>query len=264
MCKLEAFLFDLDGVVTRTATVHALAWKRLFDEFLEKRTRAQNTVFVPFDAVGDYQNFVDGRPREEGLRSFLEARGISLLAGTPDDGPELETLKGLANRKDRYFHDALQQHGVEVYEGSVRFIREARARGVRTAVVSSSKNCAAVLKASSLTQLFDAFVDGSDGRRLGLLGKPAPDFYLEAAKRLGVPPARAVVIEDALVGIEAGRAGNFKLVIGIGRGAHALDLREHGADIVIADLGELSLENSACGDGRGSGNSDPTTSVFGL
>jgi beta-phosphoglucomutase family hydrolase len=248
--ELEAFLFDLDGVVTRTAAVHAAAWKQLFDDYLERRARAEGTVFVPFDPVDDYQNYVDGRPREEGVRSFLEARGITLPAGKPDDNPEIETLNGLGNRKDGYFVQILAQDGVEVYDGTVSFIRDARGRGIRTAIVSSSQNCAAVLDRAGLTQLFDVRVNGIDLRRLRLVGKPAPDMYLEAARRLQAPPARAVVFEDALVGVEAGRAGRFRLVIGIGRGVHAADLRAHGADIVVADLRELSLENQAQGYGR--------------
>ena len=240
--ELEAFLFDLDGVVTRTASIHATAWKRLFDDYLERRARAEGAAFVPFDPVIDYQAYVDGRPREAGVRSFLAARGISLPPGSPDDGPEVETLSGLGKRKDQYFVQTLAQHGVEVYDGTVSFVRDARARGVRTAIVSSSQNCAAVLDAAGLTQLFDVRVDGIDLRRLGLAGKPAPDMFLEAARQLETPPARAVVFEDAVVGVEAGRAGRFALVVGIGHGDHALDLRAHGADIVVADLRELSLE----------------------
>jgi len=244
--EFEAFLFDLDGVVTRTASVHAVAWKRLFDDYLEHRARAKGALFVPFDPVIDYQEYVDGRPREAGVQSFLAARGISLPPGSPDDGPEVETLNGLGNRKDQYFIQTLAQHGVEVYEGTVSFIRDARARGVRTAIVSSSQNCGAVVDAAGINQLFDVRVDGIDLRRLGLAGKPAPDMFLEAARRLKTPPTRAVVFEDALVGVEAGRAGRFRLVVGIGRGDHAVELRAHGADIVVADLRELSLaEQSA-------------------
>ena len=182
--ELEAFLFDLDGVVTRTASIHATAWKRLFDDYLERRARAEGAAFVPFDPVIDYQAYVDGRPREAGVRSFLAARGISLPPGSPDDGPEVETLSGLGKRKDQYFVQTLAQHGVEVYDGTVSFVRDARARGVRTAIVSSSQNCAAVLDAAGLTQLFDVRVDGIDLRRLGLAGKPAPDMFLEAARQL--------------------------------------------------------------------------------
>lgn len=237
--EFEAFLFDLDGVVTRTAKVHAAAWKRLFDDYLERRAREEGVAFVPFDPVIDYQEYVDGRPREAGVQSFLAARGISLPLGAPDDGPEVATLNGLGKRKDRYFAEALAQHGVEVDERNVSFVRDARARGVRTAIVSSSKNCAAVLDSAGLSHLFDVRVDGSDLRRLSLAGKPAPDMFLEAARQLKTPPSRAAVFEDAVVGVEAGRAGGFGHVVGIGRGDHADDLRAHGADIVVADLGEL-------------------------
>jgi beta-phosphoglucomutase family hydrolase len=245
--ELEAFLFDLDGVVTRTANVHAVAWKQLFDDYLKRRADAQGVAFVPFDIVSDYREYVDGRPREAGVRSFLEARGISIPAGSPGDGPDLETLNGLGSRKDRYFIEALAQHGVEVFDGAVSLVRDARARGLRTAMVSSSRNCAAILDAAGVAPLFDVRVDGVDLRRLGLRGKPAPDMYLEAARRLEVPPARAAVFEDALVGVEAGRAGRFRLVIGVGRGDHATNLIAHGADIVAADLRELSLKGHAHG-----------------
>ena len=241
----EAFLFDLDGVVTRTARVHAAAWKRLFDQYLAHRAAAEGTALVPFDAVEDYLKYVDGKPRAAGVESFLRAREISLPAGRPDDGPEAETLNGLGNRKDRYFSEALEHQGVEVFEGTVRFIREARARGVRTAIVSSSRNSAAVLEAAGLTSLFDVRVDGLDLGRGGLAGKPAPDTFLEAARRLDTSPARSAVFEDALVGVEAGRAGRFRLVVGIGRDDHADALRAHGADLVVGDLGELSLEGQA-------------------
>jgi beta-phosphoglucomutase family hydrolase len=249
--ELESFLFDLDGVVTRTAAVHAAAWKQLFDNYLERRARAEGTAFVPFDLIDDYHKYVDGRPREEGVRSFLEARGITLPAGKADDGPEAETLNGLGSWKDGTFLQVLAQKGVEVFEGTIDFVQEARGRGVRTAIVTSSKNCAAVLNAAGLTQLFDIRIDGIDRWRLRLPGKPAPDMYLEAARRLETPPARAAIFEDALVGVEAGRAGAFRLVVGIGEGAHAADLKAHGADIVVADLRELSLENHvhACGPG---------------
>jgi beta-phosphoglucomutase family hydrolase len=246
--KIAAFLFDLDGVITRTAGVHAAAWKHLFDDYLERRARAEGTDFVPFDLVSDYREYVDGRPREAGVQSFLTARGISLPAGGPADGPEVETLNGLGNRKDQYFTQALAETGVEIYEGAVIFVGEARARGVRTAIVSSSKNCGAVLEAAGLTQLFEVRVDGTDLRRLGLPGKPAPDMFLEAGKRLGTPPSRAAIFEDALVGVQAGRAGRFGLVVGIGRGDHAADLRAHGADIVVADLRALRLKGHPHGE----------------
>ncbi len=181
------------------------------------------------------------------MRSFLAARGISLPPGSPDDGPEIETLNGLSRRKDQYFIERLEQQGVEVYDGAMSFIRRARARGMRTAIVSSSQHCAAVLDAAGLAELFDVRVDGVDLRQLGLAGKPAPDMYLEAARRLDTRPARAAVFEDAIVGVQAGRAGQFRLVVGIGRGDHAVALRSHGADIVVLDLHELTLKGHARG-----------------
>nr|WP_253203811.1 beta-phosphoglucomutase family hydrolase [Methylosinus sp. KRF6] len=240
-------MFDLDGVITRTAGAHAAAWKRLFDDYLQQRARIEGVIFIPFDPIDDYQDYVDGRPREAGVRNFLEARGIVLPLGNPDDPPEMETLNGLGNQKDHYFLRELARDGVEVCEGARHFVLDARTRGVRTAIVSSSQNCAAVLEAAGLTQAFDARVDGLDRRRLDLHGKPDPDIYLEAAKRLGTPPRRAVVFEDAIVGVQAGRAGRFRLIVGIGRGAHAGALKAHDADIVVGDLRELLLENDAHG-----------------
>jgi beta-phosphoglucomutase family hydrolase len=245
LAGLDAFLFDLDGVITHTASVHARAWKQLFDDYLARRARAKGEGFIPFDLVSDYQKYVDGRPREAGVRSFLEARSITLPIGNPDDGPETETLNGLGNQKDRYFLQSLAQKGVEVCTGAADFVRDAKLRGVRTAIVSSSQNCAAVLSTAGLADLFDVRVDGIDRRRLNLRGKPAPDMFLEAAKRLRTPPRDAAVFEDALVGAEAGRAGGFKLVVGVGGGAHADDLRAHGADIVVANLQQLCLEGRA-------------------
>lgn len=245
--EIEAFLFDLDGVVTRTAGIHAMAWKQLFDDFLERRARMEGTRFLPFDPVEDYKKYVDGRPREEGVKTFLEARKVVLPVGTPEDGVEVETVNGLGKRKDVYFLENLARHGVDICDGAIEFIENSRTRGVRTAVVSSSQNCAAVLVKAGITGLFDVRVDGVDRRQSGLLGKPAPDMYLEAARRLGTPPARAVVFEDAFVGVEAGRAGKFLFVVGIGRGRHAIELEAHGADIVIAGLRELSLDNYAHG-----------------
>ena len=252
----DAFLFDLDGVVTRTTVLHAAAWKRLFDAYLAGRAAAEGTAFRPFDAGEDYLRYVDGRPRADGVESFLAARGMSLPPGRADDGPEIETLNGLGTRKDRYFTEALDQRGVEVFEGAVRFIREARARGVLTAIVSSSRSAAAVLDAAGVSRLFDARVDGVDLERHGLAGKPAPDSFLEAARRLDTWPNRAAVFEDALVGVEAGRAGQFRLVVGVGGGGHAEALRARGADVVVGDLGELILEGRAAGATPGRRRSD--------
>lgn len=237
----RAFLFDLDGVVTRTARVHAAAWKRLFDDYLSERAKKTGTPFVPFDSTADYQRYVDGKPRQEGAESFLRSRGIALPMGSPNDGPDVETVNGLSNRKDRYFMDTLEHHGVAVFDGTVRFIREARARGLRTAIVSSSRNCKAVVAKAGLTSLFDARVDGIDVADSHLRGKPAPDTYLEAGRRVGAAADQAAIFEDAVAGVEAGRAGRFRLVVGIGKGKHAADLREHGAGLVVADLGGVEL-----------------------
>ncbi len=237
----RAFLFDLDGVVTKTAKVHAAAWKQLFDDYLSRRAKTTGQPFKPFDAVDDYQRYVDGKPRQDGAESFLQARGIALPMGTPDDGPNAETVNGLANRKDVYFMDALERHGVDVFDGTVRFIRDARSRGIHTAIVSSSRNCAAVVAKAGLTALFDARVDGVDLGELHLRGKPAGDTYVEAARRLNVPPDQAAIFEDAIAGVEAGRAGRFRLVVGIGDGEHGAALRAHGANLVVADLGSVQL-----------------------
>lgn len=238
--RFAAVLFDLDGVVTRTAAVHAAAWKRLFDAYLERRARRTGTPFAPFDADADYRRYVDGRPRADGTRAFLEARGIvDLPAGSPDDGPEAETIHGLGNRKNLLFREALASDGVAVYETVVELLRTLRARGVRTAVVSSSRNCRAVLDVAGIADLFDVRVDGVDLAEHGLPGKPDPALFLEAARRLGVPPGRAVVVEDAVAGVAAGRRGGFGLVVGVDRGDRASALAEAGADIVTGDPGLL-------------------------
>lgn len=235
----DAVIFDLDGVVTRTAEVHSSAWKRLFDEYLEKRAGGGN--WKPFDDR-DYRRYVDGKPRYDGVRSFLESRGINLRYGDPEDGPEKETVCGLGNRKNRYFNDLLEQNGVEVYEPAVHLIRELRSSGFKTAVVSSSKNCAAVLEAAGIPDLFDDRVDGVYVQEAGLQGKPSPDIFLAAADRLDVEPERAVVLEDAVSGVKAGRAGGFGLVVGVDRTGHGDDLRENGADVVLTDLSAVTVK----------------------
>jgi beta-phosphoglucomutase family hydrolase len=239
LARFDAFLFDLDGVITRTAAQHAAAWKRLFDEYLAAHGGA---TLVPFDVEADYRRYVDGKPRFAGVRSFLAARGIALPAGTPADDAGQETVHGLGQRKNRYFLALLAGQGVQVYESAVAFLREARSRGVRTAVVSSSRNCAAILRATRLTALFDARVDGVELDRLGLAGKPAPDMFLEAARRLAIAPGRGVVFEDATAGVEAARRGGFGLVVGVGQAEHAPSLKASGADAVVADLGAIRLE----------------------
>ena len=235
---IRAGLFDLDGVLTRTATVHAAAWKEMFDDFLRRRAVETGEPFVPFDAHADYDRFVDGKKRADGVRSFLAARGISLPDGTPDDPPGAATVNGLGNRKNELVLAKLAD-GVEVYPGSVRYVEALRDAGLRRAVVSSSANTEAVLKVTGLAAPFEVVVDGVVAARDGLAGKPAPDMFLAAAKALGVAPADAAVFEDALAGVEAGRAGGFGYVVGVDRVGQADELRRHGADIVVADLADL-------------------------
>jgi len=236
---ISACLFDLDGVLTKTAAVHAAAWKETFDAFLRRRADADGTSFVPFDAVADYDELVDGRPRLDGTRAFLASRGIELPEGRPDDRPGLDTVYGLSNEKNLRLLERLRSDGVDVYPGSVTFLRAVRDQGLATAVVSSSANTLEVLRAAGLEQLFDQRVDGATAAEEHLAGKPAPDTYLAAARRLHVVPARAVVFEDALAGVEAGRAGHFGLVVGVDRVGQAAALAAHGADVVVADLSEL-------------------------
>ena len=237
----DAGLFDLDGVLTKTARVHAAAWKRLFDGFLGQRAARTGEAFVPFDVDADYRRYVDGKPRYDGVADFLASRGIELPFGTPEDGPGAPTVHGLGNLKDQYFTEQLEQHGVEVFEAAIALVRILRAQEIKTAVVSSSNNCAAVLQSAGISQLFDARVDGLDITRLSLNGKPAPDAFLEAAQRLKTEPSRAVVVEDAIVGVEAGRAGRFGCVIGVDRSGQSQALREAGADVVVTSLDQIKI-----------------------
>jgi beta-phosphoglucomutase family hydrolase len=236
---IEACLFDLDGVLTQTAETHAAAWKQMFDEFLAARAARLGEPLVPFDAVADYDEYVDGRPRYDGVRSFLAARGIELPEGTPDDPPDAQTVMGLGNRKNELVLELIRSRGVEAYEGSVRYVIAARDAGLRRAVVSSSANCREVLAAAGIEELLEVVVDGLITTRLHLEGKPAPDTFLAAARHLGVEPAHAAVFEDALAGVSAGRAGQFGLVVGVDRTGQADALRTHGADVVVRDLSEL-------------------------
>ena len=233
---IEACLFDLDGVLTETASVHAAAWKRTFDGYLRER---EGDGFRPFALPDDYAAHVDGRLRQDGVRAFLASRGIELPEGTPDDPPEAVTVHGLGNRKNALVQTLIRSEGVRVFGGSVRFLEAVRARGVPTALVSASRNAPAVLAAAGIDGLFDVRVDGAVAAERGLRGKPAPDTFLAAAADLGVEPARGAVFEDALSGVEAGRAGGFGWVVGVDRAGHADALREHGADVVVADLAEL-------------------------
>jgi beta-phosphoglucomutase family hydrolase len=237
--RFDAVLLDLDGVITDTASVHAECWKQMFDEYLQKRATQKGEIFRPFDPAVDYRLYVDGKPRFDGVRDFLTSRGIQLPEGSPDDSPEAETVGGLGNRKNDLVNKIIEEKGVEPYPGSVKFIHQLRHYGFKIAVVTSSQNCAAVLRAAKLTAFFDIRVDGNTILAEHLAGKPAPDTFLMAAKLLGVEPARAVVIEDALSGVEAGSSGNFGLVIGVARKGNAEELRRHGAHLVVDDLGEL-------------------------
>lgn len=237
----DAVIFDLDGVITRTAKVHARAWKQLFDDYLRERSAKKGENLSPFDWDSDYRNYVDGKPRYEGVRSFLLSRGIDLPHGSPDDETGKETICSLGNKKNLLFHQALKENGVEVYEAAVDFVRMLKSKGFKTAIVSSSKNCASVLRAAEIEGLFDVKVDGIDAEKRGLKGKPDPDIFLDAAKQLGVAPERAMVVEDALSGVEAGRRGQFGCVIGVDRTGHALALKKHGADIVVKNLSEIAV-----------------------
>lgn len=243
--QFDAVIFDLDGVVTKTAEVHAAAWKQLFDEYREERLQRALPPFEPFDKDMDYRKYVDGKPRYAGIKSFLKARAIDLPPGDPDDPPGKETICGLGNRKNQLFQQRLARDGVEVYDSTVRFIRELRNKGFRVAIISASRNCSAVLAAGGLQTLFHAQVDGVEADRHELKGKPAPDIFIEAAKRLQVTPARCVVVEDALAGVEAGRRGAFGLVIGVDRCGKPERLSKHGADKVVATLTQVMVEGDA-------------------
>ncbi len=235
--RYEAVLFDLDGVLTATARLHAAAWTRLFDDYLEQRAAARGEPFRRFEPR-DYTQFVDGRPRYDGVRTFLASRGITLPDGAPDDAPGRETVCGLGNRKNALFFEILGIEGVDAIAGTVAVVRHLRRHGVRTAVVSSSRSCAAILDAAGIAGLFELQVDGVVAGQLGLAGKPAPDTFLHAARALGVDPSRAVVVEDAIAGVAAGRAGGFALVAGIDRAGAAGDLARAGADLVVTDLAD--------------------------
>lgn len=235
---IRACLFDLDGVLTRTATVHAAAWKEMFDAYLRERA-SPDEPFQPFDIDSDYPRYVDGKLRQDGVRAFLASRGIELPEGTADDPPNEDTVHGLGNRKNALVQEIIRTRGVEVYDNSVRFVEAVRAAGCRRAVVSASRNCEAVLAAAGIEHLFEARIDGNVAAERGLPGKPAPDTYLAAADALRIEPGRCAVFEDAIAGVAAGRAGRFGWVVGVDRVGQADALREGGADIVVRDLGEL-------------------------
>lgn len=235
---ITACLFDLDGVLTKTAKLHSAAWKTMFDEYLQRRSGPLPAPFVPFGPI-DYQMYVDGKPRLDGVRSFLASRGIDLPEGTADDPEGTETVHGLGARKNALVLRLIREQGVEVYEGSVRFVNRLRHAGLRLAVVTSSKNADEILAAAGIASLFEVQVDGLVAEREQLRGKPAPDTFLAAARALRAGPAQAAVFEDAQAGVEAGRAGGFGWVVGVDRAGQAEALRQRGADIVVQDLAEL-------------------------
>jgi len=237
--QYDAVLFDLDGVITDTASIHAACWKQMFDEYLQNRAMQRGEAFRPFDLAADYRLYVDGKPRFDGVRDFLASRDIHLPEGSLEDPSQAETVGGLGNRKNDLVNKIIEEGGVEPYEGSVKFLHQLRSQGLKIAIVTSSQNCTAVLKAVKLDHFFDVQVDGNTIHAQHLTGKPAPDTFLIAAKLLGVEPKRAVVMEDALSGVEAGSAGSFGLVIGVARKGNAEELRHHGAHLVVNDLGEL-------------------------
>jgi len=236
---IRGCLFDMDGVLTETAGVHDAAWKEAFDAYLRARAQSTGETFVPFDPVRDYDEYVDGKPREEGTESFLASRGISLPTGQPDDPPGTPTAHGISNAKNEILLRRLRSDGVKAYPGSVRYVKAVRDAGLRRAVVSSSANTQEVLAAARIEDLFEARIDGVVAEAQHLRGKPAPDAYLAGARALGLAPDACAVFEDALAGVQAGRAGQFGFVVGVDRVGQADELCEHGATVVVKDLGDL-------------------------
>ncbi len=236
-------IFDLDSVVTKTAKIHAAVWKQLFDEYLKQRRKSQDKALQPFDPDTDYHRYVDGKPRYEGVKSFLDSRGIELPYGAPDDPIEKETVCGLGNRKNELFQEYLKKHSVETYGSTLDLIHHLKSHGFKMAIVSSSENCVTVLKAAGIADLFDTKVDGVDAEELDLEGKPAPDIFLEAARRLAVDPEHTVIVEDAIAGVEAGKRGGFGCVIGVERAGQASTLKEGGADVVVTDLSQVAVKS---------------------
>ena len=236
----EAVIFDMDGVITKTAITHALAWKKMFDDFLMKRTKKTGEKFVEFTHAGDYLPYVDGKPRYKGVKSFLKSRGIILPFGNPSDPPSIETVCGLGNMKNEAFNEVLAKEGVEVYPSTVSLIKDLKEEGIKLGVASSSKNCKPVLEAVDLLDIFDARVDGEVSAELGLNGKPEPDIFTTACDIVEVSYNKSIVVEDAVSGVQAGAAGNFGLTIGIARENNMQELKEGGADIVVKDLDEIN------------------------
>jgi beta-phosphoglucomutase family hydrolase len=242
--KVRACLFDLDGVLTDTASVHTKAWKEMFDAFLSQRAESTGEEFVPFDPESDYRKYVDGKKREDGVRSFLDSRDIELPDGDPDDPGDKETINGLGTRKNDMFQKVLHEDGVKVFEGSRRYLEAVSAAGLAIAVVSSSANTRDVLELTGLDRFVQERVDGVTLREEDIAGKPAPDSYLRGAELLDVSADAAAVFEDAISGVQAGRAGDFGFVVGVDRVGQAEDLRENGADVVVTDLADLLGDDS--------------------
>lgn len=238
----DAVIFDMDGVITETAAVHSLAWKRMFDEYLRRRERAHGEPFREFTHAEDYRTYVDGKPRYQGVAAFLASRGIALPAGSPDDPVDRETVCGLGNRKNELFSEIIDTAGVKVFGSTLVLIHDLLAAGIKVGLATSSKNSALVLARTQTAGLFATIVDGVVSERLGLKGKPHPDIFVRAAANLGVPCARAIVVEDAVSGVRAGAAGGFGLVVGVARENNARELSENGADVVVRDLAEVSME----------------------
>jgi beta-phosphoglucomutase family hydrolase len=235
-------IFDMDGVITKTAVVHSHAWKNMFDEYLQRRAKEHGEAFREFTHAGDYLSYVDGRPRYKGVDAFLKSRGINIPFGEPDDEPRKETVCGLGNRKNEFFNKVLEDDGVGLYDSTIKLINELLARGVKVGVATSSKNCILILEKANITHLFETRVDGVVSAELGLNGKPAPDIFTTASDNLGVKYQRAVVVEDAVSGVQAGAKGNFGLVLGVARENNAHELKANGADVVVEDLAEVNAD----------------------
>ena len=243
MLNFDAIIFDMDGVITKTAVVHSLAWKRMFDEYLHYREKEYNEPFREFSHADDYLSFVDGRPRYKGVETFLKSRGINLPLGEPADEPGKETVCGLGNRKNEVFNKVLEEEGIGVYGSTIKLIKELLERGVKVGVATSSQNCVFILKRAGIKNLFGTHVDGVVSAKLGLKGKPEPDIFTTASDNLGVEYHRAIVVEDAVSGVQAGAKGHFGLVIGVAREKNAHELKSHGADVVVEDLSEISVDD---------------------
>ncbi len=241
----DTVIFDLDGVITKTARVHAAAWKEMFDEYLRQREKRGGEPFREFTYEGDYLTYVDGKPRYEGVRSFLESRKIDIPYGSPEDPNDKETICGLGNRKNEKFREVIKQVGVDIFEPVIAFIRDLKARGIRVGVASSSKNCQLILQTAGLDDLFETRVDGVVSAEMGLTGKPEPDIFVAAAKNLGSSPQRSVVVEDAVSGVRAGKKGGFLLTLGVAREGNAEELKNHGADTVITGFKDVTTEKVA-------------------